>query len=105
MDSDSLAFYTKFNYLKRYVTGSATHTGTFATNTVTHSLGYVPAVKVYFEVGGKLFHAHGNVSSRTDSEGVTLFPRHTSTSLVYTMNAGVSKTVIVYWIIYLDDLQ
>lgn len=117
MASDKdLQFYTGFSYLKRFlyssqkvtVPGSFGHVGG---NTIPHNLGYLPAVRMFFSVDDKVFPFTGAGSIGgpildTYKEGIYGNYVIDETNITYALNnTGASdKDVIVYYIIYLDEI-
>lgn len=111
-----LQFYTGFNYLKRFMYGSQTVTvpGSFGYvpgNVITHSLGYLPAVRMFFSVNGKIFPFTGNGSVGgtildTYKNGVFGNYKIDTSTVTYALNntSAGSIDVTVYYIIYLDEV-
>lgn len=114
------SIYQAKNYMRRHSsTGSATVAapatlvgGLYRTTyTVTHSLGYVPQVRVYFENSasdGKIYPAAGSRVS-TVYPGLTLADCYclwevTSTTLTIYLEAFSSKVGnrVIYWVVYED---
>lgn len=112
-----LAFDSRVNYQKIYIDGSvpltvATPSSSTSTK-ITHGLGYIPNVRVWFTNGD------GNISTAvTDAAGSNLYPvttAYTQQSCFYTVNSntlvltysrgvtsGTTRSTTVYYRIYLD---
>lgn len=110
IDDRDLAFNTERNYLKRTQTGtdSAYFGGTFQNKvlTITHNLGYIPAVRVFFEYNGVLFDSYGQsqVLPPAANSAYALYRVGANNMVItYGNQDGVAKTIKVYYIIYLDD--
>ena len=103
-DDSSFSFNTQFNYLKRHQVFTVTRTGTASSGTIAHGLPYLPAVRCYFLVNGKMYQTKGNSTVGND-EGVLVLPRYTSSSIAYNISSSSSKTVTLYFIVYIDDIS
>jgi hypothetical protein len=113
-----LEFDTRVNYQKKYLDGSAdlsvANPSASTSTTITHNLGYIPNVRVWF------LNGDNNMSTAvTDAAGSNLSPitsaytqrscyyKVNTTSLVITFNrtvtVGTTRTTTVYYRIYLDS--
>ena len=107
------------NYLKRStVTGSydmtapSTLVGGFyrSSYTYTHSLGYIPMVRVYYDPldTGNIYPATGDRTTVTGiglgSNDIMLSWELTTTAITFYFDAGSTKTGerMIYWVIYKD---
>lgn len=110
------------NYLKRYMAGSTSIAAPATLNawfnysnsyTVTHNLGYIPQVRVYYEENasnGKVYPAGGrrlatSYPGLTSGSCVFCLFEVTSTTLTITLESGTTQTGnrTIYWVIYLDS--
>lgn len=107
MDDRDIAFNTSKNYLKRYSLTTNSHSmGGSASGTVTHSLGYLPAVRVFYEFGSVMFESYGNsFSPPPAADGCYVTHGITTSTVTYFIgNTGAAKTVKVHVLVYVDDL-
>lgn len=114
----TLLFTGDKNYLKRSplsghttITGPNVATGwaTFeSSQTITHGLGYVPLVRVYYDPfnNGKLFTPVGDrlVGGQPYSNNIGCIVRVNTTNLIIYLSASssVGGSVPIYWVIYLQ---
>lgn len=116
-DATLLNFDSDFNYLKIALSGSTTNAiPTFAGSetdiTIDHNLGYIPAVKVWFDpdmnrrfiAGNSLYQDVDGDSTDWTNGVVTGYIYLTTTQLVigYANLSGSSKDVTTYYRIYYD---
>jgi hypothetical protein len=115
----TLLFTGDKNYLKRSpVTGTTTITGptlltawfTYENNvTITHSLGYIPLVRVYYSPynDGRVFSAAGDRTNLFEpyANNISCSYLVSSTSLTIYLSSPVSNgtSVPLYWVIYLQQ--
>lgn len=106
-----LSFNASKNHLKRSIilkkTVSVPAKG-FVSGSVNHSLGYVPASRVYYETGGKLIEAYGNVSINANIpafDGLYVNVKTGSNTIDYRITGGNStRSVTIIALVYLDDV-
>lgn len=110
----NVIFSTRFNFLKTYENDSDTFSvvnGASSVLLTTHSLGYIPRVKGWFEpISGQLWPMVRYQYSNSDGgPGTTLQITATlriTSSAVYAevVNAtGSTQNVPMYWKVYLDE--
>lgn len=113
MNNSNVAFSGSFNYLKRALEGTDSLTTTGVdTDTITHDLGYIPSVRMFYNPGnGRIFPftGSGSVGGRVLSNYKNdIYGNYTvgASNISYEIidNGTPGKTVTVYYIIYLDEV-
>jgi len=110
----NVIFSTRYNFLKIYDNDDDTFTVPTGTNSIllaTHSLGYIPRAKAWFEpISGQLWPlVRYQYSNSNGGPGTTLLItgtlRITSSAVFAEMTnaTGSPANVPIYWRIYLDE--
>jgi len=105
-DDKDLVFSSKFNSPKIFASGTATVTTDGSgdgTTSVTHSLGYSPAFKVFCEISGKYYPDPGNYIRR-ETEGPQSSHAYTDTTKLYIAmdGAGASTAYKFKYFLFVD---
>lgn len=106
MDIDKI-FDTSFNYMKIAEKGTRTDSIPNATPTtvvISHGLGYIPSVRVWFDpAAGKKFPiGTGLYSTHANNTSATVYLTTSSLVITYSNTSGSSKDVITYYRIYYE---
>ena len=104
IDNRDIYFNTGNNYLKRF----QVYTGTYSAYTpvnFTHNLGYLPAVRVFYQSNGYMFEAYGfsGSSGLPNGGGSVSFELNTTQIQCY-CNPPSGGSISVICIVYVDDL-
>jgi hypothetical protein len=115
LDPENTLFATGYNYQKVALKNSGTvvvpnNTPNFDTNTITHSLGYIPSVRVWYDPGnGRRFPISeeeytDDTSFTSETNQVVARAYLTTTTLVIQFKnaSGSNKTVNYWYKVYYD---